>query len=399
MTAPTRITLTEYQAQTLPLEAIPLPVARLIQSRYGQQIKLESSRLTDEWVLTNQGWVGTIPLTPQFQVRLQAKVPLQNLLGMVAYAFDLKRFRFLDHLTDCDSLAQVHERLAHKLASLILQRVRQGIYRSYLSQTGRLSHVRGRIDLPQTWRHPASVSLPCRYDEQTTDIPDNQILAWTLQRILRTELAHEPTVSTVRRAYLALRRLVTLTPHAAENCLHRSYHRLNHDYERLHHLCYFFLTMSGPSHQIGNQKSLPFLVNMASLYERFVAAWLERWVAKNPACGVKLRQQERVNLDEQGQSFFKIDLVLSDHQTGDTVCVLDSKYKTAATINPTDIQQVVAYAEAKACHEAILIYPMQPHQTEMQVGRTRVRCLAFSLHQDLEQAGQQFIQALELNTS
>ena len=58
---------------------------------------------------------------------------------------------------------------------------------------------------------------------------------------------------------------------------------------------------------------------------------------------------------EDGEILFSIDLVLSDEENGESRYILDTKYKTPDSPSTDDIQQVVAYAEAKRCTEAVLI--------------------------------------------
>ena len=54
---------------------------------------------------------------------------------------------------------------------------------------------------------------------------------------------------------------------------------------------------------------------------------------------------------------------------------------------------MVAYAQAKGCNDAILVY-LQPLRAPLDVwiGDVHVRTVSFSLANDLEQAGQAFLQ-------
>jgi 5-methylcytosine-specific restriction enzyme subunit McrC len=75
--------------------------------------------------------------------------------------------------------------------------------------------------------------------------------------------------------------------------------------------------------------------------------------------------------------------------------VLDTKYKTADKPDNADINQIIAYATAKNSPNAILIYPTplaQPLGTHLH--NIHIRTLTFSLADDLEGAGQQFLSAL-----
>ena len=78
-------------------------------------------------------------------------------------------------------------------------------------------------------------------------------------------------------------------------------------------------------------------------------------------------------------------------------CVLDTKYKIPASPAAADIAQVVAYAEAKHCRAAILIYPKPlPHPLDTRIGDIRVRSLTFATAGNLDAAGAAFLQELQL---
>jgi 5-methylcytosine-specific restriction enzyme subunit McrC len=311
---------------------------------------------------------------------------------MLEVAYRLE-FKVLERLVGCQSLAEFYERLANILARRVLDRGRQGFYRAYLGQTEQLPYVRGQLDVRQLIQSPTQIKLKCHYQEHTADIEENQILAWTLFRIARSGMCTERVLPTVRRAYRSLQGLVTLTPHPPKACLGCWYNRLNDDYRPLHALCRFFLEQSGPSHQVGDRMMLPFLVNMARLYELFVAEWLKAHLPP----GFNLKVQEKVNIGQANTLYFDIDLVLYEAKTGAIRCVLDTKYKAPNAPAPDDVSQVVTYAEAKGCREAILIYPIPLSQPlDEMIGNIRVRSLTFSLDNDLEHAGQIFVKELNV---
>jgi 5-methylcytosine-specific restriction enzyme subunit McrC len=327
--------------------------------------------------------VGYIPLTGEVAFLLRPKVALGNLFRMLEYAYHLDSFTFLEGLVASDSLAAFYERLAQVLAKRVMERGRQGWYRAYVPERGRPGAVRGRLAVGELARQPWAVELACEYERYTADVADNQLLAWTLQRIAQSGLGTERSLPAVRRAYRALP--VTLRPFQAADCANRFYNRLNGDYRPLHALCRFFLEHSGPGHQSGEHLVLPFLVNMARLYEEFVAQWLKGHLPGN----LSLRIQQPIPIG--AEATFEADLVLYDRAEGVVRAVLDTKYKQPGKPDPADISQVVTYAEAVGCREAILVYPaalVAPFD-EM-VGDIRVRSLSFSLAGDLEAAGEQF---------
>jgi 5-methylcytosine-specific restriction enzyme subunit McrC len=120
----------------------------------------------------------------------------------------------------------------------------------------------------------------------------------------------------------------------------------------LHALCRFFLENSGPAHSSGGHTFFPFLVDMAQLFERFVAEWLRKHLLPE----YELRGQWHVPLSEQGRLQFIIDLVLWDRRTRKPVCVLDTKYKKEEDGTASDdVAQVMAYAATQGCKRAVLI--------------------------------------------
>lgn len=392
----TILPLSEYIPQRFPRDAIPNDVGKVLWQDYDKQgrvvvVDFPSPKTDGQWQLTPQGWVGYIPLTPELGLALQPKVELGNLFRMLEYAYRIKSFRFLEGLVECQSLEEFYERLANVLARRVLDRGRKGFYRAYLPETERLPYVRGRLDVRQAIQTPWDIELRCHYEEHTADLEENQILAWTLQHIARSGMCTERVLPTVRCAYRALRGLVSVQPYGPRDCVGRLYNRLNDDYHPLHALCRFFLEHSGPSHEMGNQTVLPFLVNMENLYELFVAEWLKAHLPHN----LLLKVQEKVDIGEGQGLRFKIDLVLLDAETGKTRCVLDTKYKAKEKPETNDVAQVVAYAEMKGCSEAVLIYPAPLSQPlDVFAGSIRVQSLTFSLKDDLEEAGQAFMQCL-----
>jgi 5-methylcytosine-specific restriction enzyme subunit McrC len=391
-----RIELVEYKSRRFPESEISEELGMKIWQNYGSQISIDepSFKNGNQWSLTANGWAGHIPLTPEFQISLLPKVEIRNLFGMLEYAYRLKSksLKFPEGLTDCDSLEEFYETLAKLFALRVLDRGRKGFFRSYQPRKDRIPYVRGRFDVRKSCQKPWDVLPECRYEEHTSDVEDNQILAWTLRRILQSGICTERSLPQVRRAYQSLRGLATPIPCDPQDCVGRLYNRLNQDYQPMHALCRFFLEQSGPSHRIGDRTMIPFLVDMAKLYELFVAEWLKAQTLPD----FVVKSHEVVVIGQDGRIKFNIDLVVYERDTQKALLVLDTKYKAPDHPGNDDISQVVTYATAKECHEAILIYPKSLNLDE-RVGKIRVRSLAFSLDGDLEEAGSRFLYDLFLN--
>jgi 5-methylcytosine-specific restriction enzyme subunit McrC len=253
------IELTEYESITQPRYIIPNYIIDKLRKEYDKQIKvsLEDNKNGDYWKFTAQGWVGYIPISSDFAIRINPKVPIKNLLGMLEYAYNLKSFCFLDDLVDCNTIEAFYNRIAERLASDILARCRQGIYQTYINKKNKLAYIRGRLDIKKSLQKPWDIKFNCRYQQHISDIEDNQILLWTLHYISRSESCTEKVRSLIIKAYHTLEKLVTLRPFAGKDCIRRTYNRLNQDYEQLHLLCRFFLDNCMPSYESGNYKIFP----------------------------------------------------------------------------------------------------------------------------------------------
>jgi 5-methylcytosine-specific restriction enzyme subunit McrC len=389
---PQIITLTEYQPQTIPQAAFPETAAHTLLQHYSNQVNLEypTPKTNNQWQLRGQGWVGHIPLTPDLGLAIQPKVPLDNLFRMLELAYDID-IKMPEGEVQASSLTDFYERLAHILAQRILQRARQGLHRAYLPQQERLTTIRGRLDLQQTLQTPWRTSLPCDYQIHTADIPDNQILAWTLGRIIQSGLCSNRTLPTIRRAYRAFQVAVRQTPFNPADCLNRLYHRLNDDYRPLHGLCRFFLEQTGPSHQVGDRLMVPFLINMAALYEKFVAQWLRQNLPPHLA----LKEQENIEIDESGRLQIIIDLVITDKDTGQTRFVLDTKYKAPDKASNQDFNQIFVYAHIKNSPRALHIYPIPlPSPLNFHRDGIHIQTATFPLEGDLDQNGRTILSTL-----
>jgi 5-methylcytosine-specific restriction enzyme subunit McrC len=392
------VELVEYVPLTLPRHELPEEVGEAAWRDYSPQVHVEfpSPATGWQWRLTSQGWVGHLPLPQGFALRLLPRVELGNLFRMLEYAYRLGSFSFLEGAYTADSIEDFYSRLAGELAQRVLARSHKGLYRTYVGRSDPLPFVAGRMDAAALARKPWQVAVECHFQEHTADVEENQIPAWTLNTILRGGLCREPALNAVRRAHRTLQGTVSLQQFKASDCYRRLYDRLNEDYRPLHSLCRFFLENTGPSHAHGGREMLPFRVNMARLYELFVAEWLREHVP----VGWEFTAQEEFNVGESGALSFNIDLVLYDEATGAPLCVLDTKYKTAPQPKTDDIFQVIGYAEAKGCKEAVLLYPVHLSKPfDEKIGDIRVRSMTFALSGDLNSSGEFFMDKLCRNLS
>jgi 5-methylcytosine-specific restriction enzyme subunit McrC len=192
----------------------------------------------------------------------------------------------------------------------------------------------------------------------------------------------------VQEAARALGSDVSLVSVQVSDCIGRVYDRLNQDYRPLHGLARFFLEHTASD--LGEASTgVPFTLNMAELFERFVAAWLHVHLPAN----LHLKVQHRMVAGDIGRFDSFVDLMIVD-TTGHVVAVLDTKYKDAADPSRSDLHQVVYYATGLACKDAFLVYPNPAAGFDVPVGPKRVRSIAFDLGKPITVGGPAFLSGL-----
>ena len=392
-----RIVLFEYEGRFLLRPDLTDDAAETLWRQHGERITVEwpSPATGERWRLTSRAWVGYLPLAGTYLIELAPRVPLGNLFGMLEYAYHLRSFRLLAGDVHCATLAEFYERLAHVLAKRVLDRARYGLHRSYVEANDDLAFVRGRLDVQQILCAPWRTSLPCTFEEHTTDVADNAIVFWTLDRVVRSGLCTDRSLPTIRAAHRRLAGSATLQPFIGADCVGRVYSRLNADYQPMHGLCRFFLENCGPTHERGDRSVLPFLVHMPRLFEGLVAAWLQ----EHARAHFRVDTQHRTDLEATSELEMVVDVLLSDSVTGHPLAVLDTKYKLDVTPSTADVSQVVTYAQALGCRHAVLVYPDARKPFRVDVGDISVIAATFSIADDLEASGHAFLSEIERVTT
>ena len=383
------LNLREYRSCTLPADAFTEAEALELVERFDRVIQVDwpSPRTSGAWSLRPQGYVGSLVLGSGRVLRIAPKTPIANIFRMLELAWNVD-LAPEEGRVEVETIEDLYRRLAVILARKVSRRLRIGLHRDYISRTERLPVVRGEMQLAETLATPWRVEPLCRYHEQTNATGDNQILSWTLDRILRRGLFTGSEGASRGEVISAWRGISSAAPPVsveASDCTGRVYSRLNRDYREMHALCRFFLEGLGPTHHRGNRESFPFLLNMAQLFEEYVAAWLRRYGPDD----IVFVPQERGVVDGTGSLTIYIDLVARRGPGGPVIAVLDTKYKAHRTPSNADVYQVQSYAALYGAPLAVLIYPHEIGRFDLRWGMagTRVVAVGFPLEQ-MEQVGE-----------
>jgi 5-methylcytosine-specific restriction enzyme subunit McrC len=302
-------------------------------------------------------YVGHFSLSTGASVVIRPKIPAASVFRMLAYVYVSADRHLLDKadvLYASDTL--LFEPLVELFNELVAKRVREGLAQDYIRREENLRVLKGKFLLAEQLRRNRCRPdhLMCRYFGNTADIEDNQIIKWTLWKLPTASL----TELTVRntRANLHQFEAVSLVRPQRTAFDRRHYHRLNDGYRLLHGLCRLFLDGLSVSENRGDVKFRGYLLDMNSLFERFVT---QAFMACPSANEFAIIAQEDSELSDamSTQSVCICPDVLA--RRGDqVVAVIDAKYKkiTGAYKNH-DIYQMISYGTGLGCSSAYLYYP------------------------------------------
>jgi 5-methylcytosine-specific restriction enzyme subunit McrC len=312
--------------------------------------------------------IGTVNLSSMRLVILP-KLRLDNLMRMVAYAFDLSDLL----VTETRTTYGAAEHGLIDLLGVSLLRALEGIARggllpTYQSRSEDLATPRGRLDMRHIATHPHRAALRCNFDDLTVDYELNQVLAAGLRlaasvmqsRDLRLDLARAAD-----RFFGDLERRA-LSADALEAMLSRldrrsSHYRtaltlivLIHDGARL-----------GEHAEAGAMPLSSFTLNMNMLFERF----LGRYLSEHSADDVRVRMQDVrsdvfsyvENASGWKQPTIRPDFVL--YRGRQVIAVADAKYKNRHENPPSsaELYQLTTYGLAYAMpepREVLLLHPL-----------------------------------------
>ena len=382
--------LTEHERREVPTSVLTQLEADQLYERYGKgdgaiDIEWPSPKTQGQYVISAKGAVGALPLPSGGGIRIAPKVPLDNLFRMLETAYEIPVHDFDEHVT-VSSIDDLFDRLAHRLGSAVLRRVQRGLVKEYHQFSDRLPYIRGRLDAARLANTVDRSRIDCDFDEHTADVHDNQVLVWTLHRLVRSPALKHRTRSHVQRALFAVGPAASVKPIAPIHAVRRFYDRLRTDYRPMHLLCRFLLENAGPTHFDGNRETTAFVVQMPRLFERYVAIDLARRLPGH----LRLEAHERISLSTEHGLHFDVDLVLRERASREALMVLDTKYKGHDTPSTDDISQVASYALAVGCEDAALIYPSPGEFTLTPLGHVIVRRLGWPLTGDLDAQGDRF---------
>ena len=345
------VRLTEYQED--PVDDLGEEDARYVLSQLSPKITIRRAVTDGRYLLNPKQFVGVVTLPSGRRLESSPKVPLRNLFYMLAVAYDLPS-PFREQLAKFAKLDEILEFVVSFFANLVERRMDQGLYRSYVEREDNLTTVRGRIAFAEDLRrnYVTRHRTYCRYDEFSWDIPENQIIrqvlhllgGWGFSARLRSRLYElDAALSEVTPVILPISSLDRF-----------QYNRFNEDYRQIHRFCRLFLEGASLSEQSGPFDFQTFLVDMNTLFERFVTQVLR----ERAGIDFTVDAQVSTHLGSEEKVPMRPDIVVS--MGGAVGLVADCKYKRLepSEFKNHDVYQMLAYCTATKVRRGLLIYPV-----------------------------------------
>ena len=342
-------------------------------------------------------------------------IPIRNLWHMLLYAWNEWPLKRQWDLQDVENAPTLDALLASLLATLMQQRLRIGLGRSYVDEQGMLRGIRGRIDFSESLKRHAfdRDQAYCEFQQYSANSLQNQTILTTLTRLIQIgQFGPEPgPANELRHRLRWLTRnlrgidIIELSPDLIGRQQHSS--RNDSDYRLMLAICEFILQRQMPVGMAG-EKSLPAIDRDALLlhnvYERFVANFYRIHLG-----GWDVTPQKRLDWHAKETNthlpFMIPDLSLKERSSG-RLMIVDTKFTAHSRVqnqwgkpvlDSSHLYQLYAYlrsqehlSEEHQRSTGILLYPAI-HDTfseriELQDHLMRIECIDLTAPwQEIEQ--------------
>ncbi|QGK72448.1 restriction endonuclease [Allosaccharopolyspora coralli] len=301
-------------------------------------------------LLVPRGRVGAVNVDG-VDVIVTPKVGIARLLFLLGYARDPGfRPEDVEGIQEDDLWAAVAETVCRHAERALAR----GILQGYVTEDAALTVMRGRLRIAdQISRRPGMLlPLEVRYDEYSVDIPENRLLRTAIRRVRALPRLREELVARLRHLDARLDGVVPLVTGAPLPEWQPT--RLNTRYQSSLRLAEMVLRMMSFEVGSGGIDVAAFVVDMATVFENFVALALGEALSSRPGATIP---QYPACLDRDGEIRMKVDVV----HVVDRIprIIADAKYKLADSAGRypnADHYQMLAYCTALQLPKAWLVY-------------------------------------------
>lgn len=287
-------------------------------------------------------------------VEIRPRLPLDRVLFLASYA--IGNLKWPADAVEIAEAPDVVEAVSRLFVRLVKPCLAQGVLQGYVRLDDRLQTIRGRIrfaDQISRWNGQAP-PIEVSYDDHTVDILENQLLRAAALRLAAIGGRSSETARDLHRVSLLLSDVSMLAFRGAA-VPEVAWTRLNERYRAPVELARLVLQGTGLESAAGRVAAPAFLLNMASVFERFVQRALRESLGLTERTFPENAKSKSLRLDEDGRIVLRPDL--SWWERDRCIFVGDCKYKrTDSAIEHADLYQLLAYATATDLPGGLLVY-------------------------------------------
>lgn len=337
---------------------------------------------SDGYARTTQ-WVGVVHV-PGLQIEILPKVDTlteaeadpdsaeaqyearRNLLYMLSVGGDVP-VRSRDVARLATRQAPLSETLSAIFADRLRQELLRGPERAYQEHEANLRSFKGKLLVArQTLSNAAHRErFYCRFDEFSEDTLMNRIFRASCSVLL--EVTRTPATQDVLRQCMLLLDGVADTTIQEADFARIALNRQNERFEDVLRFCRLLLAGRTPTVQAGGTRTFSLLFDMNKVFERFVAAFLRRYVAPR-LDGVQVfphaGSRKRHLMESDGAGVLRLEPDVLVEGPGNRRLVMDTKWKLLSPgrrrrggVAEADLYQLYAYTRRYGCERSVLLYP------------------------------------------
>jgi len=344
------ISLAEYEKT----EALSLEDDTYIalMNNFSSYIDLINSNTPGDYFIKAKQFCGVIK-TDNLIIEINPKIGLENLFYLINYCYDIP-VQFTEHVPLLLS-EEIFNYYVYLFAKAVKEIISKGIYKKYLDITDSTIYIKGRLLIEKNIRQQNGLQLKniCRFDEFSEDIPENQILKYILQKLIK--IIEDKNINKLLRYCLVylkdIRDLKIITGDDFNNII---FTRLNNNHRYPLKLAKLFLDNFFIKDAIGNSRVSSFLVDMNKLFEIFVFKALEERFEDSE---YEVKYQRRHSLDDERIINIYPDIMV--FKNNKPFSVIDTKYKLLkkGEYNISDIYQMITYCKKLNLSEGLIVLP------------------------------------------
>ncbi|HQE49585.1 MAG TPA: 5-methylcytosine-specific restriction endonuclease system specificity protein McrC [Fervidobacterium sp.] len=278
-------------------------------------------------------------------------IPVQNIYYMLSYAFQVLNEKGYKYIAT-EQFNNAAELCAAILSKGLSTQLKRGLGREYISETGALSALRGKIDVSESIKAMTMLKgrMVCTYDDFSVNSKMNQIIKATMNLLIHSDIS--------KSLKKELKKLMVFLDDVSDIDVHtinwnQQYNRNNQTYRMLISICYLVVKGLLQTNSDGSTKLMDFIdeQRMCRLYEKFI---LEYYRKEHPELTANASQIPWQLDDGIGTMLpvMQTDIMLSQ---GEKVLIIDAKYYSHTTqtqfdvhtINSGNLYQIFTYVKNK----------------------------------------------------